>query len=424
MNRALPRITHRRRLLFSTLVGVALAACGGGNELVTPTTVTTPTTTVPAATDAAALAAARSRWAAASLDTYRITFEDDCGECDPTPPGEAVVWDDELLRDNGWAMSVDEVFASIEGALAKGTRVDVTYHPDLGYPTDVWIDPEARAYDGGIHWKLSNLQPGLPGNPASLNELLAARDRWEANAPSAYEYVVKFLCDCDFAGSMWTQVQGDRVIDWEAQLRNPDEDTGPLTIDTLLDDLEDLFQAGAIEESGVRFTGSAQYDPVLGYPTWIGINIEILQPDFENVGFPPRIVFVIDQFDASPPTLLDLTAARQTWEAAGWENYRFEMTVHVDNGKPVRDQYVTTILFGDLYSVDLNGVTTDNPYHPVWPIPELFDQMEMWRQVGFDVEATIDDRGHPTEISVSDGLLVFHATLENLEPVDPAEVLR
>lgn len=105
------------------------------------------------------LESARERWAAAGHHSYRFIFENDCGEC-PTSSSEPR----EVIVEAGAAATledptVESLFGTIEQAIADDSSVEVTYDPDLGHPTEIWIDREARAYDGGTHWMVRDLAP-------------------------------------------------------------------------------------------------------------------------------------------------------------------------------------------------------------------------------------------------------------------------
>lgn len=106
----------------------------------------------------AALAGARSLWDEAGPDSYRFQFEDDCGECDPSLrlPREVTVVDGEASRPD--QPTVESLFELIGRAIDEGRTVKVEYHPELGYPSDIAIDMQARAYDGGTHLMVRGLE--------------------------------------------------------------------------------------------------------------------------------------------------------------------------------------------------------------------------------------------------------------------------
>ncbi len=101
----------------------------------------------------------RRLWAAQNLANYRMTYTVQCF-CPAAARGpftvtvvdgqmrsvEPVPGGDELAL---YAVyTVEGLFQLVEDAYARGAaRVEVTYHPDLGYPTRVFIDDDARAVD-------------------------------------------------------------------------------------------------------------------------------------------------------------------------------------------------------------------------------------------------------------------------------------
>lgn len=418
-----------RRFALFALAFLALSGCGGAES--GSTVPSAPTTTFTESAESA-LAAARARWEAADIDTYHLEFENDCGECGPelVKPRQAVVWDGDLVDATEQVMSVEAVMDSIDRAIAAGQSVEVSYDSEYGYPTEVWIDREARAYDGGVHWILDGLTAGLPGDPASLIKLEAAQRQWDTVRPQAYEYRMSFVCDCPFSGRMWITVDGDRIVDWNTEFDESGEmSVSPLTMDDMFEDLADMFEAGSIEDSGVRFSGAAQYDPVLGFPSWIGLDIEVIDPGSELAFLEPRFIFTVNDFkavDPQPnPSYQDLDNARLNWMTTGLEDYTYELSqLEVDGDLPLNedgsfaDPYLVSVENGEVVSVKRFGVESETPGDvPIWTIPQLFDLIELWRQSGLKVEALFSaENGHPVIVSAFDGTTGHQFfTIRNLE---------
>lgn len=63
---------------------------------------------------------------------------------------------DEIIK------TVPGVFAEIARALAEAHRIDVTYHPVSGYPTDVYIDWEQTTADEEVGYRIEDLREPLP----------------------------------------------------------------------------------------------------------------------------------------------------------------------------------------------------------------------------------------------------------------------
>ncbi|MFM8911037.1 MAG: DUF6174 domain-containing protein, partial [Gemmatimonadota bacterium] len=63
-----------------------------------------------------------------------------------------------------WYRTVDQLFSEVRTAQrTEGMLRDVTYHPTLGYPTLVSIDPIAMAVDDEVAWQTTLLTRGEPG---------------------------------------------------------------------------------------------------------------------------------------------------------------------------------------------------------------------------------------------------------------------
>ena len=113
------------------------------------------------------LAIARAKWADAALDGYTMTITRSCF-CPPEYRGPyRVVMDggeaasvtyEGRPSDVGEPPSVDALFALLESAYAEGAaRVDVTYHDELGYPIELYIDRDERLADEEIGYSISEL---------------------------------------------------------------------------------------------------------------------------------------------------------------------------------------------------------------------------------------------------------------------------
>jgi hypothetical protein len=341
---------------------------------------------------------------------YHFVYEDDCGECDPTY-GEArtvTVWDGEVHDPALLAPSVEVAFDQIEAAIDAGLEVEAVYDPELGYPTDLWIDREARAYDGGTHWIFADVQQGLPGSEGAVSTMDEAWDLWRANRPEAYEFRATLLCDCEAEARLWIQVSGDAVTDWRVE-QSPLGPNGvtPITIDQMFDDLADLVAAGgSIEDAGLRLSGSAQYHPTLGYPEWFGLDIEV----FDNEGIfgslPPRLVFIVSDLTPIAPdevgTDNDLEKARTRWEAIGPASYTYELTVHDVASGEFSDGYLVAVVDGSVVEVSQNGTPVEYADVPAASIDDLFDQIELSIGEGSQVDVLYHDQlAYPVLVAVT-----------------------
>ncbi|HVR77045.1 MAG TPA: DUF6174 domain-containing protein [Acidimicrobiia bacterium] len=389
------------------LAAVLLVACGaatGGTSTTNapPQAPETTATTLAEEGPGDALAAARERWAEAGLDTYRFTIEDDCGECDPDGPRQVVVWDAETSA--GAQPTVDGLFTQIEAAITEKRDVEVAYHPNLGHPVEIWIDREARAYDGGTHLLVRDLQAGLPGDQVSLDRLDQARLLWEGEGPRSYEFRVSIGCDCPLAGTIWERVEAGRIADWRVEYDDGvGGDISPITIDQMFSDLVlMLSSAEGVVAGGARFTGSADYHPELGYPVWVGLDIEVLEPGSELSELPPRLVFSIDHLvavDEPEDDSDDLTAARERWEAAGIDDYRYQLTVHDILEASFSEPYLITVVGGEVAAVEPGDPGLDFSL----TIDGLFDLAEEEAASGAVVDGLYDQTlGYPVFLAMRD----------------------
>ena len=123
----------------------------------------------PAAERSPDLDTARARWSDAGLDAYTMTLQRICF-CpmpDYTGPFEVSVRNDAIdaVRlmgeevDTERGMTVAALFDLIEEAYdRKAEVVDVTYDPELGYPTSIGIDYSSQMADEEIAYRVSDLR--------------------------------------------------------------------------------------------------------------------------------------------------------------------------------------------------------------------------------------------------------------------------
>ena len=377
---------------------VLLAACGSGqlgsgtsttgSVSTAPTTIPTTTTTALSASDVDQLTAAMARWRDAHPETYRYSFTDDCGECDQRPQRQIVVWDSRVIDPERQEPSIERAFTMIGDALAAGRPVEVTYHEELGYPTDLFIDPAARAYDGGTHWLFSDLSEGLPGSETSTDTLEDARATWIDADIDSYEFRAHVLCDCEIESSVWVRVERGRVVDWRSdQASRGDLFVSPFTIDMLFDDVAGLIGSpGGSGESGVRSTGSALYDEQLGYPLWVGLDLEIIDPTPELEALPPRLVLVVTGFErVATDDRSELQRATATWTAAGLEDYSYRLSFHDIEAATFSDPLKIVVSDGAVTSTTLEGEPTEIEGPTPAPIEAYFDLIDRWTVAGSQV---------------------------------------
>lgn len=421
------RTTSIAVLLLTVLTACGPAAVDGSTTLPPVSATTTapqpPTdTTVPEpAGPAEALTQARARWDAAGLETYQFVYENDCGECDPqwAAPRPVVVWEGTSFDGDRTGVDVESLFARIETALAEGSDVEVSYDPDLGFPTEIWIDREARAHDGGTHLVIHQVTQGLPGDSVSLANLERARQQWAATRPDAYEFRTDIICDCPSDTTMWALIDGERVVDWRIEWTRQDGalDPAPSTIEQLFADLHDLISAGEVVEAGVRITGSAGYHPVMGYPTWIGLDIEVLDPDSELAALAPRLVVAIRDLEPQDLAASEHARAVERWAQTGPDDYRYELTVHDIVEASFGPPHQVTVEGGAVVAVTVEGSEVEVGSVPAYAIDILFSQIDTWRSDGWDVDVLYDRRlGHPVLVTAHNGDETIVFSIDRLTP--------
>lgn len=425
------RRTGMRAAWTFLVVAILAGGCAAGDD-----TTSTSTATAPSLDGVRSdLAAARLRWAEANVATYRYVFENDCAECDPSArtPHEVVVWAGADFDPGDLAPSVEEMFAEIEAALDADQSVVATFDPDLGYPVDVGIDLESRPVDGGTHWVVRDLSPGLPGDPVSTDVVTLAEQAWLASRPDAYEYTLTVFCDCPLAGSLRTRVEGTTVIGHEVLY---DEATGggvtPISIDSMFSDLADLMASvDGVVADGVRFEGSARFHPDLGYPTWVGLDLTVLEPDPDLALLPARLVVTITDLqaiDIEPeplPTdqLAELDEARAVWRSSEIDAYRYELTFHGMLSADFTGPFLVTVVDGSVGKVTRDGEPAPEGQITAYTVDDLFELVERSLLAGVESSVTYHEVwGHPVlmaldlEAMAVDGGLMLSAS--NLTPTE------
>lgn len=102
----------------------------------------------------AELDAALDRWMSAGVDSYGLAYRQVCF-CPEllvaATVRDGVVVESEFPREfgpDGPALTVEALFAELQTALDEGVfRLDVTYHDELGFPTEYYVDVEEMIAD-------------------------------------------------------------------------------------------------------------------------------------------------------------------------------------------------------------------------------------------------------------------------------------
>jgi hypothetical protein len=272
-----------KRLLFALLALIAVG-CGSDEVVAPPTTAAPTTTTIPGAEQRDLLEAARLLWAAGAPANYEMTYTLAC-ECDQGPwlvrveNGQTVAAGRIGPEDGGTPpyLSVDAIFRSIQAALDEGRfPVDVAYDESYGFPRSYIFNEPELAVDGGFILTVTGFEAD-PGwvDPAARARLEDARARWADNGPADYDYTFTRGCFCpeEFVGPYQVSVVDGEIV--AASFRGTDLfDIGMLEIsryDEIVKTVEGLFDeiARAMVEADAV---TAEYDPVLGFPTNVSID--------------------------------------------------------------------------------------------------------------------------------------------------------
>ena len=134
---------------------------------------------LPALADAN-LDTARARWKSAAISSYEYGYNKYC-DCHRESPPETVVtvrggqvvgvrhrpvgFTNEVQADERnlqFYWTVDGLFELVAAALARGVTVRASYDPQLGYPTQVYIDYDANFIGDELDVRLTAVTPLAP----------------------------------------------------------------------------------------------------------------------------------------------------------------------------------------------------------------------------------------------------------------------
>jgi hypothetical protein len=210
-------------------------------------------------------------------------------------------------------------------------------------------------------------------------------------------------------------VNGDRIADW--QVERGDSEVAPITVDQLFADLRQLISEGEVVSGGARIAGSASYHPTLGHPMWVGLDVEILDPDSELGSLPPRLVYMVHGLVEATGSLADGERAMARWAEVGPVDYVYELTIHDIAEGSFSPPHNVVVSGGVVTSVTLDGVEIRPDNVPAFAVLDLFDEIESWRGIGYEVDVLYDERlGHPLFVIVNHGGEVTAFSIDNLRP--------
>lgn len=128
-----------------------------------------PPTSGPAADPPRAFVVAAERWGEAGPGAYRMTLQRSCF-CPPDwrGPFEVTVRDGSVVSatyegeavDAERVVTVEALLALLEDAYRRGAeRVDAFYDPEFGYPTQFYVDYDARMADEEVGYEVTAFEP-------------------------------------------------------------------------------------------------------------------------------------------------------------------------------------------------------------------------------------------------------------------------
>lgn len=376
-----------RRILLLMATVVVAGACGAGDTHGTlgPET----TTTAEASQGLGALAAARAQWDASAPTNYVVTQWDRCDGC-PTEPQTVAVREGEVVSlASTETETIEDVFATIEDAIRGGADVEVVYDEALGYPTRLVIDLDG-AGSPDVDLELGELE-AMP-IVETLEELLAAKQLWEAHNLTSYRYIFRADCTCPDGGTFEVEVRdGDvkavRPLDAAAET----SDLHPTELDAAFTDLETwLVDSGPLIADGLLAV-DVRMDPKYGYPRWF--RIEGADIDSERFAGKFTLIVTLDLVTTLPaPPSLDLrevTDARARWQRAAVTDYQYVVTVHCECSEDERGPFLITVREGEVVSAARTTDGRNAPDHAV-TIDGVFDVIELSIAENVDVDVTYD----------------------------------
>jgi hypothetical protein len=297
-----------KRLFVAALVVVA-AACGadesGGPATTTPeitattTTTTSTTSTLPGATQRDLLVEARATWLATRPGSYAMTFRISC-ECDGGPWAIQVAGGETVMaarvgiepgREAPYG-SIEAIFDEIAATLDEGKiPVDVEYDGEFGYPRSYIFNEPELPVDGGFILTVTDFEPDpTPVDSQQLRAFESALSLWQDASVSNYDYSFTRGCFCpeEFVGPYAVTVLENSVV--AASFQGTDLfDIAILEIGRYEEIVKTVDGVFAEIELALREADSftAEYDPVLGYPTSVYIDWVENAAD-EEVGYTIR----------------------------------------------------------------------------------------------------------------------------------------
>ncbi|MDH5616932.1 MAG: carboxypeptidase-like regulatory domain-containing protein, partial [Acidimicrobiia bacterium] len=247
------------------------------------------------------LRAARLLWAAQGLNNYRFLMKVEC-DCPENGTFDVKVVDDQVvdvipLDPEAEASSVtpvtmnrtfddlEEWFTDRKTLIDEGILdLDVRVDPVMGYPRWMHMDAafpdeySARPFTAVVTMELVGpLDPtefSPKPDPDDLAAIQLARSLWKASGITDYRYTLTVHCECpqEHTGPFEITVHGQRITSatWNGNPLGPDQGT-TYAVDEVFTMIDHAVQDGIDVD--------VTYDPVLGHPQLVIINVEAVAVD-------------------------------------------------------------------------------------------------------------------------------------------------
>jgi hypothetical protein len=239
------------------------------------------------------------KWRQAGLSNYTFEFRVNCFcPTSITAPVRINVRDTNTIESVSYVETGDPVteyldlyltvggmFNTIQEAIdMRVANLTASYDPELGYPTNVFVDRDFMMADEERGFAASNLESIEPATLAEIqSQLDANRQLWESSGLASYEIEYRRICFCpENITSPVVVVVSNGVID----SRNYAE-TGEVVGEAVRDlfpDVSGMFDTvqDAIDQQASQVT--VTYDSQLGYPVNIRVDYNTMMAD-EELGF-------------------------------------------------------------------------------------------------------------------------------------------
>ena len=251
---------------------------------------------------------------------------------------------------------------------------------------------------------LTALAPLEPPDPHGLAvELAAARQRWETHGPRTYYYETYFSAQGEDQGGVQCGMDGElkvQVVEGVATEAREGfnlcvvdlerDDRPPLTVEDWFAMIDELLEAppeGVIELY-------ASFDEI-GLPNEFFVSSSSMTIEG---GIQDLTEGMAPQEALTERVLTDLDAARQRWEAAGVESYRFQVKVVCFCAARSRGPFEIVVADGIVVKALFEGESVTVGPDRLFTIPLLFDEIARLAYSD-DITVTYDpDLGYPLVI--------------------------